>query len=201
MLNNAKLEEFKKYYMEHFEKTETGKASKEIQEYLKEYPLEKIQNMTHVEYCLGTGYSKESFCYKLEFGKYKHTGAGIGGGSSKKFGVYYNKAEKTYKHGSKKIDNIQTYWPSFRKELYNFLTDSNKEDSAVWLEDYPMLQGMAMVLAKLLYLYYPDKYTAIVSYSSLKELMNMFGYEYEDGMRCHQLSFLLVPSQQMRDAQ
>lgn len=193
MTNSAKLEEFRKYYFENLENAKIKKASEaaEIEEYLKEYPLDKLRSMTSVEYCLGTGYSKESFCYKLEFGKYRHTGAGIGGGSSKKFGVYYNKTEQSYRHGSTKIDNIQKYWPGFRNQLCKFLTDSDNDHSAMRLEDYPMLRGMDMVLAKLLYLYYPDRYTAIVSYSSLKELMNMFGYECDDSMRCHQLSFLL----------
>ena len=96
MTNTAKLEEFRKYYFENLENAKIKKASEaaEIEEYLKEYPLDKLRSMTSVEYCLGTGYSKESFCYKLEFGKYRHTGAGIGGGSSKKFGVYYNKTER-----------------------------------------------------------------------------------------------------------
>ena len=172
------------------EKETIEREVKERDEYLKEYPLSRIQSLSAEEYCIGTEQSKDSFCYLIEFGKYKHTGFGIGGGSSKKFGVYYNKGEQRYKHGSAPIDNINEFWPQFRGEFYRFITESGNSDHPLPLEDYPLLQGMALVLTKLLCLYYPNKYFSIGSFSVLKELMDRFQYKYESGMRCHQLNFL-----------
>lgn len=160
----------------------------ERNEFLAEYPLERLKTIPLEEYCLGTDSSKESLCYKIEFGKYKHTGFGIGGGSAKKYGVYFNKTEHCYKRGNQTIDDIDKVWPEFRAQMYSFLVDSNG-DSAVVLEDYPLLQGMAMVLTKFLCLYYPEKYITIGSSSVLKGLMDLFSYPYTDDMRCHQLNF------------
>ena len=165
------------------------KAEKERNLFLNEYPLSRIKELSVEEYCLGTDQSKNSFCYLIEFGKYKHTGFGIGGGSAKKFGLYYSKAEHYYKHGSERVENIDEFWPQFRDEMYKFIEDSGKSEEPVSLDDYPLLQGMAMVLTKLLCIYFPLKYFTIGSYSILKELMNEFNYAYDDNMRCHQLNY------------
>ena len=74
--------------------TQSGSVEKDKQErseFLNECPIERMKMITPEEYCLGTEWSKDSLCYHLEFGKYKHTGLGIGGSSDKKLGVYYNK--------------------------------------------------------------------------------------------------------------
>ena len=185
------ITEFKKYFEEHRdeEKVSIEAAEKERDEFLKEYPLSRLASLSAEEYSLGTEKSKDSLSYKLEFGKYKHTGFGIGGGSARKHGVYYSKSEQCYMHGSDRIENIEEFWPRFRDEMCRFLTDSGNEDYPVVLEDYPLLQGMAMVLTKLLCLYYPQKYISIGSYSVLKDLMDYFQYEYSNDMRCHQLNF------------
>ena len=172
------------------EKASIEMAVKERNEFLSEYPLSRIQSISADEYCLGTEQSKDSLCYKLEFGKYKRTGFSIGGGSAGKYGVYYNKGEQRFKHGSEPIDNIDEFWPKFRSELCRFITVSGGSDLPLSLEDFPMLQGMAMVLTKLLCLYFPEKYLTIGSYSALKDLMDRFHYNYENEMRCHQLNFL-----------
>jgi 5-methylcytosine-specific restriction protein B len=51
-------------------------------EFKRRWPEEKIKTMTLEEYC---GAEKDNFCYWLEF---KEILAGIGGGSSFKFGIY-----------------------------------------------------------------------------------------------------------------
>ena len=161
-----------------YERVSIKEAEKERNDFRSEYPLSRIKKLSVNEYCLGAEQSKNSLCYLLEFGKYKFTGFGIGGGSARKFGVYYSKADKCYKHGSKTIESIDDFWPLFRNELWKFLIDSGNSDSPVVLEDYPLLQGMALVLTKLLCLYYPDKYFTIGSYAVLKGLMDKFHYAY-----------------------
>ena len=186
-----RIVEFKTFFNNRLdaEKTSIEMASRERDEYLDEFPLSRIKELTAEEYCLGTEHSKESLCYLIEFGKYKQTGFGIGGGSSKKYGVYYSQAEQCYKHGANPIDDIEVFWPQFRDEMYRFLVDSENTDSPVSLEEYPLLRGMAMVLTKFLCLYFPLKYFTIGSYSILKDLMDCFHYNYSNEMKCHEFLF------------
>ena len=131
-----RIEEFKAFYERNVDaqKSFIEKQIQERKEFLNEYPLERLRNISVDEYCLGTEHSKESLCYLLEFGKYKHTGFGIGGNSAKKFGVYYNKAEDCYKRGAEVIENADVFWPQFREEMFRFITDSgNSDHPIVWL--------------------------------------------------------------------
>lgn len=185
----AKKEEFEKYLESNLEKAEKEEAAgiKNRNDFIEEYPLERLKQLTPEEYCLGTDHSKESLSYLMEFGK---IGFGIGGGTSKKHGVYYSKKNNCYMHGSQPIANIDEFWPDFIETLYDFLMKSGFSEKPLVLEDYPLLQGMAMVLTKYLSMYFPHKYFSVGSLTVLKELMDYFGYEYEDGMRCHQLNGL-----------
>ncbi len=191
MDNPDRINDFKSYVEKHIDsqKSSLEQESKNREEFINEYPVSRINNMTADEYCLGTDHSKDSFCYQIEFGKYKHTGFGIGGGSSRKFGVYFNKTENCFKRGTEAIEDIDAFWPKFRDELCRFITESGNTDQPVVLEDYPLLQGMAMVLTKLLCLYFPEKYCSIGSHSVLTKLMDHFHYEYSGEMRCHQLNY------------
>ena len=168
--------------------TEVEKIKRE--KFITEYPIDRLATLTYDEYCLGTSHSKDSLCYKLEFGEYKYTGFGIGGSTVAKFGVYFHKADGTFKRGNDTIDNIDAVWIDFRKELVDFLRVSGKRNEPVDLNDYPLLRGMAMVLTKLLSIYYPEKYIIIGSFTVLSKLMNHFGFSYEGYMKCNQLNFL-----------
>lgn len=156
--------------------------------FLEEYPLSRISKLSIEEYCLGTEKYKDSLSYLIEFGK---IGFGIGGGSARKHGVYFSKKDNCYMHGADSIANADEFWPRFRNELYQFLTLSGESESALNLDDYPLLQGMAMVLTKYLSLYFPQKYLTIGSTSVLRNLMDDLGYSYDGSMRCHQLNYLL----------
>ena len=164
------------------------KAKRE--KFIAEYPIDRLASLTYDEYCLGTSRSKDGLCYKLEFGEYKYTGFGIGGSTVAKFGVYFHKADGTYKRGFSTIDDIDATWVDFRKQLVDFLKASGEKNEPVILDDYPLLQGMAMVLTKLLSIYYPEKYITIGSLTVLTKLMNHFGFSYESYMKCNQLNFL-----------
>lgn len=191
MVNSDRIIEFKRFFESHIdsEKESIEMASKEREAFLHEFPLARLAELSEKEYCLGTDQSKDSLCYLIEFGKYKHTGFGIGGGSAKKYGVYYSKSEQCYKHGSDSVKDIKEFWPKFREEMFKFLVESGEAEQPLSLDDYPMLQGMAMVLTKLLCLYFPEKYFSIGSYSVIKDLMDQFNYDFDSSMRCHQLNF------------
>ena len=138
METKDRIQEFRQFISDNMEneKTSIEMAIKERSDFLKEFPLERIKKLSAEEYCLGTEKSKESLCYLLEFGKYKHTGFGIGGGSAKKYGIYYNKGEQCYKRGTDRIDNIEVSWTEFRDELYRFLTESGEADHPLNLDAF-----------------------------------------------------------------
>ena len=156
--------------------------------FIAKYPLSRVKELSIEEYCLGTNKSKDSLSYFMEFGK---TGFGIGGGSSRKHGVYFSKKDGCYMHGAEPVADVDEFWPKFRNEFYQFLIQSGESDAALNLDDFPMLQGMSMVLTKYLSLYYPARYLTIGSQSALSALLDAFGGQYDDSKRCHQLNFIL----------
>ena len=90
------------------------------------YPLSKIKELTIEEYCLGTEKAKESLSYLMEFGD---IGFGIGGGSARKHGVYFNKRDKCYMHGADPIADVDEFWPRFRDQFYRFLVLSGNSEN------------------------------------------------------------------------
>ena len=73
------------------------------EEFLNEWPLDKLLTMSIDEYVIGKGATSNSFCYALEIGKYHSLFMGIGGGGSSKFGIYWNEKTKSYKDQANKV--------------------------------------------------------------------------------------------------
>ena len=73
------------------------------EEFLNEWPLDKLLTMSIDDYVIGKGAQNNSFCYALETGKYQSLFMGIGGGGSSKFGIYWNEDTKSYKNQANKI--------------------------------------------------------------------------------------------------
>ncbi len=191
VVSNSRIEEFKAFIKENEDLYNDSLPARKNgrEEYLRQFPLTRINELTAEEYCLGTESSRDSLSYMMEFGKFKQAGFRIGGGSSQKHGIYFNQKEECYKRGADTIDDINTIWPQFRSEMYRFLKGSGESDKPLKVNDFPLLQGMAMVLTKYLCLYFPGKYIAIGSADALSKLMDHFGYKHADGMRCNELNF------------
>lgn len=87
------LAKFEKYYKENLVSLKSNiELYDEIRvrnDFLNEYPLERVKELTLEEYALGTPKSKESLCHKLEFGKYLKSGLPVAGYSSGKHGIYF----------------------------------------------------------------------------------------------------------------
>ena len=165
-LINACDEEYKKSII---------KDSTELRnQFNKEYPISRLREMELEDYVTGKE-SEDNFCYKIEFGKYKDIGVGIKGGSAVKFGIFYSKKDQKYRisSGGPKtiaIDNPEEYWKDFRKQLCDFLEECGKEDFSfnfIVTERYPKLFRMGIVLNKLCFLYYPDKFLNLTHRSSV----------------------------------
>lgn len=192
-MNSTNLSSFIDYYhsgMARWEERESQEAP-ERAEFVREYPIEFLKTMSVEEYAVGRGGDVSNLCYHLEFGKYKHTGMGIGGATAKKYGVYFNKAENTYRHRNDVIDNIDEFWPQFREQLYDFIKRAEDPTIAPSIEQFPLLRGMGMVLTKLLHLYYPHTYLSLGSRFAIEELLKFFDFEYETGRGAFRLNYEL----------
>lgn len=193
-MNKTELIKFKNYYQDFITKEiEINRATdmeKEIFEFNKKYPLDNLVNLKIEDYCLGTSDSKNSLSYHLEFGDYKHTGLSIKGGTSYKFGIYFKDGEyKTYDG----IDtDVESYWIKFINQLTDYLVFLGTiKDVGNYQSNYPLLKGMPMVITKLAFFYFPDKFINIGSKSKLIDLLDLFEIDFDYELTNDQLSFLL----------
>jgi len=103
------LEDFYKWYSlnkeELLNKATAGEKfnDKLKEEFLQEWPLNRILTISIDEYVIGKGQQNKSLCYALEKGKYKNLFLGISGGSASKFGIYWNEKTKSYKDQGNKV--------------------------------------------------------------------------------------------------
>lgn len=173
------MTELRKFYLENLNNNEH--IENEIlnqQKFIKEYPISRIKDLTLEEYCLGLKNFKQSFCYKLEFGDYKATGFGIGGGVAAKFGIYYSGTDFKYHGKNNKViedKDVNEYFEEYKKQLVDFLIYmSTNEPNFNIDEKYPLLGGSGcyMVLTKLLGLYYPNKFVTMSKLDVYKKLCN-----------------------------
>ena len=94
------------------------------EEFLKEWPLDRILTMSIDEYVIGKGAKSNSFCYALEIGKYQSLFMGIGGGGSSKFGIYWNENTKSYKNQANKIipeSELEDRFNKLKSDLYEII--------------------------------------------------------------------------------
>ncbi len=168
--------------------------AKRIQ-FQQEYPLQRLRNMTLEEYALGSDAenNKESLCYKLEYGEFSKTAMGIGGGSAAKWGIYRRKEDNQYYgRNNEIIENPEDTWHTIRQQLCSLLQEyGNTLEPIHIFEKYPALKGMSMVLIKILYLYYPEKFVSIAKYNYLVWSLQEFRYTFAKDMDSVALSFLV----------
>ena len=94
------------------------------EEFLKEWPLDRILTMSIDEYVIGKGAKSNSFCYALEIGKYQSLFMRIGGGGSSKFGIYWNEDTKSYKNQANKIipeSELEDRFNKLKSDLYEII--------------------------------------------------------------------------------
>lgn len=189
------IEEFKKYYIEHKEEFESTSSFKEetknLIQFKEEYPLETFNEISLNDYAIGTE-NKESLCYKMEFGKYKHTGPGIGGSTAFKYGIYFSKDKGTYvTRAGISSDSNQT-WESIRGDLTKVLYSVSNANNAYDINDnYSSLKGMPMFIIKLACCYFPNKVIIIAGRKQLKGVLDLFEIKYNENYSSLQLAFLI----------
>ena len=126
------LEDFYKWYSlnkeELLNKATAGKKfnDKLKEEFLQEWPLNRILTMSIDEYVIGKGQQNKSLCYALEKGKYKNLFFGISGGSASKFGIYWNEKTKSYKDQGNKViplSELDQRFSKLKSDLYEIIKE------------------------------------------------------------------------------
>ena len=96
------------------------------EEFLNEWPLDKLLTMSIDDYVIGKGAQNNSFCYALETGKYQSLFMGIGGGGSSKFGIYWNEKTKSYKDQANKViplSELDHRFTKLKTDLYEIIKE------------------------------------------------------------------------------
>ena len=124
------LEDFYKWYSQNKEellnKATAGEKfnDKLKEEFLQEWPLDRILTMSIDEYVIGKGQQNKSLCYALEKGKYKNLFLGISGGSASKFGIYWNKKTNKYKdQANNEISELDHRFSKLKSDLYEIIKE------------------------------------------------------------------------------
>ena len=149
------------------------------EEFLKEWPLDRILTMSIDDYVIGKGAQNNSFCYALETGKYQSLFMGIGGGGSSKFGIYWNEDTQSYKNQANKIipiSELEQRFNKLKRDLYQIIQIGSKLDF-----DNPIFDmkkstnefiGRSAVVTKLLCIYSENHSFLGVNMNSQKRFWN-----------------------------
>ena len=149
------------------------------EEFLKEWPLDRILTMSIDEYVIGKGAKSNSFCYGLERGKYKSLFMGIGGGGSSKFGIYWNEKTKSYKDQANKViplSELDHRFTKLKTDLYEIIKEGIhlKFDNPIFdiKKSTNEFIGRSAVVTKLLCIYSENHSFLGVNMNSQNEFWN-----------------------------
>ena len=149
------------------------------EEFLNEWPLDRILTMSIDEYVIGKGAKSNSFCYALETGKYNSLFMGIGGGGSSKFGIYWNEDTKSYKNQANKIipeSELEDRFNKLKSDLYEIIQAGRKLDFNNPIFDMKKSTnefiGRSAVVTKLLCIYSENHSFLGVNMNSQNEFWN-----------------------------
>ncbi|MFS9094762.1 McrB family protein [Streptococcus mitis] len=188
------LEDFYKWYSlnkeELLNKATAGEKfnDKLKEEFLQEWPLNRILTMSIDEYVIGKGQQNKSLCYALEKGKYKNLFLGISGGSASKFGIYWNEKTKSYKDQGNKVIPLSELDQRFSK-LKSDLHEIIKEGISFNFENpiFDMKRstnefiGRSAMVTKLLCIYSEGNPFFGVNINSQKEFWSHFVSQTNQG--------------------
>lgn len=149
------------------------------EEFLKEWPLDRILTLSIDEYVIGKGAQSNSFCYGLESGKYKSLFMGIGGGGSSKFGIYWNEKTKSYKDQANKViplSELDHRFTKLKTDLYEIIKEGIhfKFDNPIFdiKKSTNEFIGRSAVVTKLLCIYSENHSFLGVNMNSQKRFWN-----------------------------
>lgn len=125
------IEDFGTWYLDNFielydnASEQYDKRKARYQEFLEEWPIERLKTMTIDEYIVGNGEnSKGTLCYELDYGKYSGIGLGIRGGTPlSKFGLMWSKEDNAYRdqQGLILADQVEERFSKLKQDLVEIL--------------------------------------------------------------------------------
>ena len=186
------LEDFYKWYSlnkeELLNKATAGEKfnDKLKEEFLQEWPLDRILTMSIDEYVIGKGQQNKSLCYALEKGKYKNLFLGISGGSASKFGIYWNKKTNKYKdQANNEISELDQRFSKLKSDLYEIIKEGIRFNFENPIFDMKRSTnefiGRSAMVTKLLCIYSEGDPFFGVNINSQKEFWNHFVSQTNQG--------------------
>ena len=186
------LEDFYKWYNlnkeELLNKATAGEKfnDKLKEEFLQEWPLDRILTMSIDEYVIGRGQQNKSLCYALEKGKYKNLFLGISGGSASKFGIYWNKKTNKYKdQANNEISELDQRFSKLKSDLYEIIKEGIRFNFENPIFDMKRstneFVGRSAMVTKLLCIYSEGDSFFGVNINSQKEFWNHFVSQTNQG--------------------
>src|SRR5581483_5988531 len=155
-----------------FYKDELKRAEGLRAEFVADYPLKRIPNLSLDEYVIGKGSSNRSFCYRLE--REMDSLGKILGATAYKFGIYFGKknssdndSTKNYQFASRWGKNHDDAFVAVKQAIVDLL---NAAAAGSWTSIAanslsPMFKG------KILFLYFPNQFAPIYSEEHLKHFV------------------------------
>ena len=156
------------------------------EEFLQEWPLDRILTMSIDEYVIGKGQQNKSLCYALEKGKYKNLFLGISGGSASKFGIYWNKKINKYKdQANNEISELDQRFSKLKSDLYEIIKEGIRFNFENPIFDMKRSTnefiGRSAMVTKLLCIYSEGDPFFGVNINSQKEFWNHFVSQTNQG--------------------
>ena len=172
---------FKEYFKENLKnELRNGSQQKDIkviEEFNKEYPIEKISKLSLNDYIFEKG-KDDTFCSRLAY-HYSNYGVGpsIDSGSiNGKFGIYYIDGKYVdYSPEKREIKNPNDYYKILNKQLVEVLSNISKGIQDVDYRKYSHLHGMWNVILKIAYYINPDNNLVFGKFDLLKTICKYFG--------------------------
>lgn len=168
-LDNELIKSFERNYNSDWE----NEAEAQRGAFLRRFPLDKLKDLTLEKYVIGSQ-SHETFCYWIEPGTCKW--ARIVGSNSFKFGVYYGKTKsdsriryrytKGFARGLPLVGYENQVFENVRNSLLNLVKDADSLNFSA-IDANPLSQ---MIKAKVISLYFPDKFINLCSKDILEDL-------------------------------
>ena len=188
------LEDFYKWYSlnkeELLNKATAGEKfnDKLKEEFLQEWPLNRILTMSIDEYVIGKGQQNKSLCYALEKGKYKNLFLGISGGSASKFGIYWNEKTKSYKDQGNKViplSELDQRFSKLKSDLHEIIKEGIRFNFENPIFDMKRSTnefiGRSAIVTKLLCIYSEGNPFFGVNINSQKEFWSHFVSQTNQG--------------------
>lgn len=143
------------------------------QEFIKKFPVSKLQTLKLEEYALGVDPKENTFCWWLEF---KTADIGhIGGATAMKHGIYFNRDEQKWKYDGRYASKEKAF-EAVRSGIVRLIELAGRGEYAK-LDSVEPFEHQNLTRGKILFMYHPDKFLPIFSFENLRDFCVQFGVE------------------------